>query len=184
VAAAAPASELARLLELDLPTLAGKGLGSMALASWAKVFPDAELEKIVEPQSIEAVEGIAKGCIGTDLEKLVLGPDAVYLQEAGFLRHDPTTTEPWASIISNNSATAADAGAPLFIAQGTADVIVHPEVTESFAAAACDAGIDVELKMLEGVDHGDAGFDSAGAAADWIAGRFADRPAPSTCADR
>lgn len=183
VAAAAPASELRQLLELDLPSLAGKVLTSMALASWARIYPDASLERAIQPQSIEAVEAVANDCIGTDPEKVVLGLDAVFLQEAGFLRLDPGTAQPWAKIMQDNSATAERATAPLFIGQGTADVVVHPQVTEAFVESACDAGIAVELKLLEGVDHGEAGFASADAAADWIAARFAGEPAPSTCDD-
>jgi pimeloyl-ACP methyl ester carboxylesterase len=181
VAAAAPATELAQLLELDLDSLAGKGLGALALASWARVFDDAPLRKIVEPQSIEAVEGIAAGCITTKLEQLVSAPDALFLQEAGFLKSNPTKTEPWQSIIADNSTTAGEVPVPMFVAQGTDDVIVHPQVTYEYVDDSCAAGTVVELKKLPGVGHPDVAFDSASAMADWLAGRFAGDSAPSTC---
>jgi alpha-beta hydrolase superfamily lysophospholipase len=181
VAAAAPASELAPLLEFALPSLTGKVLGSLALASWAQVFDDAPLGKIVQSQSIEAVEGISRGCVTTELQQLVAAPDAIYLQEVGFLKSDPTTTDPWAEIMRENSATPGDVPVPLFIAQGTEDEVVHPQVTYDFVEASCRADATVELKRLPGVGHPDVGFDSADAMAAWMADRFAGEPAPSTC---
>jgi hypothetical protein len=58
---------------------------------------------------------------------------------------------------------------------------IHPQVTYEFVEESCAAVATVELKKLKGVGHPDVGFDSASAMADWLAGRFAGDPAPSTC---
>jgi acetyl esterase/lipase len=70
---------------------------------------------------------------------------------------------------------------PVFLAQGTADAIIRPQVTKDYMHRLCAAGGKVQLLELPGVGHGLAAHDSASAAVDWIASRFrADLP-PSDC---
>jgi acetyl esterase/lipase len=45
----------------------------------------------------------------------------------------------------------------------------------------CNAGGTVHMLVLPGVNHAFIGRDSAAAAVDWIAERFAGTPAPSDC---
>ena len=70
---------------------------------------------------------------------------------------------------------------PVFIAQGTADGLVRPAVTQAYKERLCKAGSKVKLLMLQGVSHGFAGYDSADAAVDWMADRFKGNAPPSDC---
>src|SRR6201996_5554372 len=54
VAAAAPASELAPLMDDDLDSVAGKNLTAMTLWSWQRVY-DAPMSKVVDPRAVPVV---------------------------------------------------------------------------------------------------------------------------------
>ena len=180
VAAAAPATNLAQLFDADHTSAAGKTLTAMALLSWSKVF-DIPLDSILKPGTHRAFERVARNCIQSIADLLKLEQDTNQL-ETHFLAANPTKVEPWASIMARNSPGKAPAGAPVFIAQGTADQIVRPDITRRFANHLCLQGTRVHMIALKGVSHSYAGFDSALAAVRWMSDRFARRPAPSNCA--
>jgi acetyl esterase/lipase len=94
---------------------------------------------------------------------------------------DIATTEPWRSLALRNTPGTLPPGIPVFLAQGTADDLVHPAVTQDYMTRLCRAGSKVRMLMLPGVGHGFAGRDSADAAAAWMAERFARTAAPSDC---
>ncbi len=72
-------------------------------------------------------------------------------------------------------------GLPLFLAQGSADGLVRPQVTLDYYRRLCAAGTRVRMLVMPGVSHGFAGADSAKSALAWMADRFAGRPAPNDC---
>jgi acetyl esterase/lipase len=80
-----------------------------------------------------------------------------------------------------NSPGQAPAGAPVFIAQGTADTTVEPAVTKRFAKALCAQGVQVTFVALPGVSHIFAARDAAPTAIRWMSDRFRGAPAPSSC---
>ena len=69
----------------------------------------------------------------------------------------------------------------MFIAQGTADTTVRPEITKQFGEALCKRGTRVDFVLLPGVSHTFAAKDSVGQALAWINERFRGSPAPSVC---
>jgi predicted esterase len=78
----------------------------------------------------------------------------------------------------------AAAGAPVFIAQGSVDPIVRPEVTAAFIGGLCRRGEKVSVLDTTGVGHITAGVVSANAAVQWMTARFDGAPAPDDCAQR
>jgi len=180
IAAAAPATYLEQLFDADRTTAAGKTLTAMALLSWSKLF-DIPLDGILKPGTHRAFESLARNCIESIKDLLKIEQDTNRL-ETNFLAKNPTKTEPWEGIMKRNSPGKAPAGAPMFIAQGTADEIVRPPITKRFANHVCLQGTRVHMIWLEGVSHSYAGYKSAYSAVEWMAERFAGRPAPSNCA--
>jgi dipeptidyl aminopeptidase/acylaminoacyl peptidase len=69
----------------------------------------------------------------------------------------------------------------VFLAQGTADTTVRPEITKQFGEKLCAQGARVELVLLNGVSHTFAAKDSVNQALAWIGNRFRGEPAPSVC---
>jgi len=179
VAAAAPATYLAELFDADHQSIAGETLTAMALLSWSKVY-DVALDTILDRAAKPSFEAVAHNCIESIGEMLQIEQDSQGLRRH-FLSGDPTKIEPWKSIMATNSPGQAPAGAPVFIAQGTADTIVRPQITRQFADHLCEQGTRVVLIALEGGSHSYAGVGSAQAAVAWMAGRFAGERAPSDC---
>ena len=180
IAAAAPATELATLMREDLGSAGGKNLTAMTLWSWDRVF-GAPMRKIVTPQAIPAVDRLARACIESIYDILVRRRLEHPLESDFLTVENPTDIEPWRSLAAENTPKPPPPDIPLFIAQGTADQLVRPEVTRDYVARACRAGEKVRLLFLPGVGHGLAARDSAGAAVAWIAERFARAAAPSDC---
>jgi acetyl esterase/lipase len=179
VAAAAPATYLGELFDADFATTAGRTLTAMALLSWSKVF-DQPLKSILAPQARPSFERVSHDCIQSIAEMLKIEQDTAGLQTK-FLTANPTKVEPWQSIMARNAPGAAPPGAPVFLAQGTADDIVRPSITKRFADHLCKGGARVVLVALEGASHSFAGQDSARTAVEWMADRFSGKAPPSDC---
>jgi len=178
VAAAAPATYLVDLFEDDAAT--EQDLIAMALLSWTRLLNVAPAT-IVEPAAMAAFNSTARGCLTSIAQFEALENDVKPLQTGRFLKIDPSKTEPWKGIMVRNSPGHGRAGAPVFIAQGTADTTVDPKVTKRFAKALCAKGERVTFVELPGVSHIFAARDSAPTAIKWIDDRFKGVPAPSSC---
>lgn len=71
--------------------------------------------------------------------------------------------------------------APILIIQGDADPIVAPDVTARLAHKLCAEGETVDVRILKGTAHLDAGHVAVPDVVRWIADRFAGKPPPTTC---
>ena len=184
VATAAPATELAELLQRDIGGLSGNVLASMALVSWSEVYADRgiTLASVAEPTAIPLVELIADECLETTTQELVAVPEAEVLR-LGFLDADPWSIPPWDTTLAENTPGATALRVPLFVAQGTADTVVWPGVTEAWVAERCAAGMVVEERTYQGRTHPEIAAAAAADVQDWIADRFAGHRAPSTCTE-
>jgi acetyl esterase/lipase len=178
VAAAAPATYLVTLFDDDATT--SQDLVAMSVLSWTRL-KDVPVTSVVEPQDMPAFERTAKDCIESVAEFEKIERDESPLKRGQYLKVNPAKAEPWKGIMVDNSPGRSPAGAPVFIAQGTADTTVEPAVTKRFAEALCAQGTRVSFMELPGVTHTFAARDSANAALRWISERFRGAPAPSDC---
>jgi acetyl esterase/lipase len=179
VAAAAPATDLARLFEMDIGTKLGNVLAAEALWSWSKVY-DTPMSKVLQPDAIPVVERVAARCIRDPGEGILAFSDAMPLRD-GFLSVKLTATEPWAAVMKENSAGASPIAAPVFIAQGTNDTVVSPAVTALYAGGVCAQGTAVRYQVVPDENHFLVAFHSADDAVTWMGDRFAGKPAPDDC---
>jgi acetyl esterase/lipase len=179
VAAAAPATELAPLLQLDIDTKLGKVLASEALWSWDAVF-GAPLADAVVPAAVPVVAKVAADCVRNEAEGVKAFYDAMPLKD-GFLAVKLSATDPWAAIMRENSPGAAPQGAPVFISQGTSDEVVRQQVTAVYAGRLCAQGTAVRYLSVPGAEHIRIAFQTAKDAVAWMADRFEGKPAPDDC---
>jgi acetyl esterase/lipase len=180
VAAAAPATDLAQLMTDDLGTGGGNNITAMTLWSWARVY-GAPMDKVVMPEAEPVVDRLTKLCIERWFDVLTRrGPTRGL--EKSFLRvNNFADLEPWRRLLEENSPGVLPADIPVFLAQGSADGLVRPAVTEAYRARLCRNGNRVEFVLVPGVGHAFIARDVAGAAVAWMAGRFAGEPAPTNC---
>lgn len=180
VAAAAPATELGVLMRDDFTTIGGKNLTAMALWSWTRVF-DAPLDQVVAASAIPVVNELAEVCIESLIDIFTRRLEERPLQGKFLIVPDLTKVEPWRGIMLCNTPGPLPRDIPLFIAQGTADNVVIPSVTEAYVRRQCGAKSAVRVVMIPGQGHAFIARDSATAAVQWMADRFAGAPPPSDC---
>ncbi len=183
VAAAAPATELAALLAADISTSGGRNLTAMTLWSWSQVY-GAPLDKVVVPEAIPTIQALAGDCIESVFDVFSrLGPTRA-LAKAFLVSQRFYEAPPWRGLLARNTPGLLPRELPLFLAQGTTDDLVRPQVTRDFADRQCRAGRAVTMLWLPGVGHLFAARDSAESAIAWMDERLAGLPPPTDCAAR
>jgi acetyl esterase/lipase len=180
VAAAAPATELGTLLADDMDTAGGKNITAMTLWSWSRVY-GAPIANVVSPQAMPAVDRLANGCIERFFDAIDRRGPSRELTQSFLTVSNLSDAKPWGGLLASNTPGTLPPSIPVFLAQGMKDTLVRPAVTENYMQGLCKAGSAVEWYPVPGSGHLFVARDSAGAAVDWIAARFAGSPAPSNC---
>jgi acetyl esterase/lipase len=180
VAAAAPATELTTLLGDDINTSGGRNLTSMTLWSWSRVF-GAPIDRVVDPVALSTIDLLAGECIESIYDLVLRRRTAAPLEHAFLQVSNFYTAEPWRTLMASNTPGPLPRDVPLLLAQGGADELVRPQVTQDYMKRACQAGDNVQMLLLPKSNHGTIARDAAPSAVDWISDRFAGVSATSDC---
>ena len=180
VAAAAPATELGTLLADDIDTNGGRNLTAMTLWSWSRVF-NASIDRVVDPGALPVVDRLADECIESIYDILRRRGPTRLLAQSFLAEKDFYRTEPWRALMEKNTPGTLPPHIPVFLAQGGADELVRPQVTREYMKRLCAAGSKVQWVFMPQVNHGFAARNSAPAAVQWMADRFAGASPPSDC---
>jgi alpha-beta hydrolase superfamily lysophospholipase len=180
VAAAAPATDLKTLLLDDLNTSGGDNILAMTLWSWSRVFK-ASLSGIVDPSALPLMDDLAGDCLESVVDILPRQRIGEALMQRFLLVDDVTERQPWRRLLAENDVPALPRGMPVFLSQGTADTTVRADVTLAYMGRLCASRNPVRMLLLSDVGHAFVARDSASAAVEWIASRFAGQPPPSDC---
>jgi acetyl esterase/lipase len=180
VAAAAPATDLTALSKGSAGSADSQLFTAMLMWAWSRVL-DAPLDRLVAPADFPAVELLARQCFDPPFDSETQPvekpmPDVSYKMSA-----EIAATEPWRSLAADNTPGPLPADIPIFLAQGSADTTIPPEVTARYAERLCHAGSAVHKIVMAGVTHRFIARDAANAAVDWINDRFEGRAAPNDC---
>lgn len=180
VAVAAPATELGSLLKADIGDVSGVTIGAYAFQAYAGVYgattPGATLSSILTPAGVAATPGMNDLCLLTQNTEL---HDIATPLIGGYLAADPTTTEPWASLLAQNTPGASAMPVPLYVAQGEADTLVRPQDTADFARAQCALGADVTYVSIAKTGHGLVAFRAMDTVLPWFAHLDRGTPLPA-----
>jgi pimeloyl-ACP methyl ester carboxylesterase len=175
----AGAFDLAGILESHMDDRGSGILFPYVFYAWNSAYPDVSLDGVIEPAYQQRIEQLAHTCATTPL---------AYLSREGiptaseFLAIDPTTTEPWSSLIEENTPTG-PVDAPLLLVHGTADEVIPFQGSVDEAARRCAAGEDVTFLQYLETNHA-AVPQSMLTALGWVVDRFAGAPSTSNCAER
>lgn len=180
VAAAAPATDLVTLMNDDIDSVGGRNITAMTLWSWHRVY-GAAIDTIVDPRAIPAIDRLAHKCIESPFDLIQRQRAEKPLEQYFLTGEGPAKIEPWRSLLEKNTADVLQPDIPVFLAQGTNDQIVRPEVTRNYMNRLCMTGSKVRMIALPNIGHARTAQASAIAAADWMAERFAPRTAPNDC---
>jgi alpha-beta hydrolase superfamily lysophospholipase len=158
VAAAAPAANLQNLMKAHLDDISGVTIGSYAFAAFSQVYADTPgtgLDTILAPEAIALLPEMNSLCLLQNISELHAIGDPVV---GRFVTSDPTTTQPWARLLAENSAGSAAFDAPLLLVQGLADKLVVPQDTEEFATHEASMGMDVTFEPISFATHGTVAY--------------------------
>jgi pimeloyl-ACP methyl ester carboxylesterase len=181
VAAAAPATDLVTLMNDDINSVGGKNITAMTLWSWHRVY-DASLADIVDPRAMPTIDRLARECIEGPFDLAARQRTEQPLEQHFLTVEEPASIEPWHSLLEKNSTGTLPPSIPVFLAQGTTDQIIRPEVTQNYMKKLCSAGSKVRMMVLPNIGHGRAAQASTATVVQWTADRFAGEAAPNDCA--
>jgi alpha-beta hydrolase superfamily lysophospholipase len=182
VAALAPASDVAGLVEGVKDTEVGKIITAIFLRAYSETYPDVRFSDLVRPQARWITRDIGKRCLAA--------PSAIAsIFEVTRLLRGPI----WAVSPSSNAALAQrmaentprkPIAAPLLVAQGLADELVLPSVQEAFIQERCAAGQSLEFRTYAGKDHVSVVAPDSPLTQDlveWTLSRLANEPVAAGC---
>jgi hypothetical protein len=180
VAAIAPPADMGALVRAN-PGVDAR-LGPWLAAAYSRFYPDVSFDRAILPDALEAAREIRGLCGFLPAEEparvaellATFGPRSLALDD------DPAL----AARLEANTA-AAPIAAPLLIAQGLADPVVLPAMTDNWVKARCAAGQRLDHWSFAGVDHGaivQPGAALEGPLLDWTEMRFAGASQAEGCA--
>lgn len=181
VAAFAPATELSRLLAAEADSLVGKVLSSLAMVSWGEVYPEVSFDEVVRTPAQPLVRSIADRCI-TKPAAFLSAAEGVAIQGSIFAV-DVETDATLQGLLERNTPHE-PIPAPLFVAQGTSDEVVDPDVTDDWVESRCDAGQAMTYRTYADQSHLSIVAPDSPVTDElvrWATDRFAGDAAPTDC---
>lgn len=186
VAAMAPATSLTAQFASGQENPSGRVTSSYIAATWPTVFPDLELEDLINQSQIKQVTEVAKYCFtgesineafnqAAKLKKPVFN-DAAFVEGSNLIK-----------TFQANSVTPENLGiieTPVLVAQGLDDFLIQPDGQQAWVQATCAAGQDLEYRTFEGLDHTLLVGDGSALTPEliqWTLGRLAGTPVPGGC---
>jgi alpha-beta hydrolase superfamily lysophospholipase len=169
VAAAAPAANLTVLVGAHLNDISGVTIGSYAFPAFGEVYgpstPGAKLNGVLTAGAIRNLPEMNRLCLLPSLSELhTIGTPLI----GHFFLSDPSTTQPWARLLKENSAGATAIAAPVFIAQGRSDTLVPPTSTANFVKHERQLGMNVTYNPVPLANHGTIAYLTLPALNSWL----------------
>lgn len=182
VAVAAPAANLSALMTDDIVNLSGTTIASFAIpayeAAYADRYSEADLRAILTAAGAAATPQMAALCLLTEAEQIHAIADPLV---GAYVTSDPATTEPWQTLLQENSAGGQPVTVPVFIGQGLSDELVVPAATRDYVALLCSQGVNVAFHTFPGITHALAADASLPELMPWLADIDAERAPHSDC---
>jgi pimeloyl-ACP methyl ester carboxylesterase len=180
IAVAAPATDLATLMNDDIDSVGGNNITAMTLWSWQRVY-GAAMDKIVDIRAVPVIDRLAEECVEGPFDLSIRQRTEQPLEQYFLTTKHPADVEPWHSLLTKNTPGALLPEIPVFVAQGEQDLIVRPKVTQNYVATLCSGGNKVRMVILPDIGHGRAAQASALAAVEWMTDRFDGKSPPDDC---
>jgi hypothetical protein len=169
VAVAAPAADLSTLIDAHLDDVSGVTIGAYAFAAYVDVYgpstPGLTLESILTPAGAEATPAMNEICLLTHTSQI---HEIATPLVGGYLTADPSTTEPWATLLQQNTPNAVPADLPVFVAQGLTDTLIEPADTQAYVDGLVARGSRVEYVTYPDIDHGLVAVRAVPRLVEWI----------------
>lgn len=180
VAAAAPASDLPKIVtEMD-DSIVGQVMGAFVMRAYSETYADVRVDDYVDPRVRMVYRAMSKRCLPAK-SSLISVLSAVTMRGPMF-SHDPGAGALGKRLAENVPTGRVEA--PLFIAQGSADDLVLPRMQDAYVHQQCAVGQPMLYKKYAGKNHLTVLDDDSPYTPDliaWTQDRFRDRPQANTC---
>jgi pimeloyl-ACP methyl ester carboxylesterase len=180
VVAAAPASDLPKLIKAAETTAVGKMMSSYIISAYSGTYADVKFEEYVPAIKRPLVRDMATRCMEGTRTLFMVGEAMV--AGSTIFAVDPTSG-PLGKRLEENIPTGA-IQAPLMIAQGSTDELVLPVIQNEFIKKRCESGVVVDYRVYNGEDHLSLVADDSPFKSDllsWTKDRFEGKPATDKC---
>jgi alpha-beta hydrolase superfamily lysophospholipase len=182
VAVAAPAANLNALMTDDIVNLSGVTIASYAFpsfeAAYAGRYSKESIDSVLTPAGAAATPRMAALCLLSQNKQIHAIADPLV---GRYVTSDPATTEPWQTMLRENSAGGAPITVPVFVGQGLADKLVIPSATEAYVRLLCSQGADVAFHTFPHINHGLVAYASIPELLPWMAQVDTGRRPASNC---
>lgn len=179
VAIHAGALDLLTVSEANMDTQFGSVILGMSITAWSEYYPDAHIEDIVKPESRKLFDKLAHFCFTKPLAILLMGDIPVANQ---MMLVDPTVTEPWRSIMIENTPVG-PVDVPILLTHGTDDPLIPIAVAEQETERRCAEGESVTFVSFEGVQHAGS-EDTVSYTVNWLNDRMTGKPVTNACSEQ
>lgn len=180
VAAAAPAADPGALVTQIQDSLEGKIFGPFVVRAYSETYPEIRAEDYIDPRMWAIYQGVSTRCLP---ERSTLVSLLTAATMHGSMYRSDLSSGPLHERLAENVPDR-PIPAPVFIAQGTADPLVLPQVQDGYVAARCAAGQPVDYRTYAGRDHLSVVTEDSPYIGDleaWTDERFAGAPARDSC---
>jgi alpha-beta hydrolase superfamily lysophospholipase len=182
VAVAAPAANLNALMTNDILRRSGVTIASYAFpayeAAYASRYTTDEIDAILTPAGLAATPKLAALCLLTQSKQLGAIADPLI---GKYVKSNPATTEPWQTMLRENSAGGKPITVPVFVGQGLADTLVEPSATRAYVTLLCSQGARVAFHEFPGITHALAAYASIPSLLLWLADVDSGRAPADSC---
>ena len=150
----------------------------MAQYAMTITFPELQLSDVLTPFGIDFVKESAKCQCSKHM-----GDSLVYMQawKGTATRLDPQNQGAWIKRIEQMALGNVPSQVPIAIYQGDDDPAIFPAATEAYVKKAWASGTAISYNHYADTDHIKAPSRAQSDFLNWIADRFAGKPAPSSC---
>ncbi|WP_275461438.1 lipase family protein [Streptomyces noursei] len=153
----------------------GAGLILMAAIGQNAAFPELHLDTYLNDRGRRAVAFLREHCVAIDVAA------ELFRKVSDVTVTNPLERPDWQARLRESTLGTRTPDAAVYLYHGTADELIPYAVGARLRAEWCARGARVQWTSIPLGEHVLGAIVGAAPAADWLADRFADRPAPDNC---
>jgi alpha-beta hydrolase superfamily lysophospholipase len=177
VAAAAPAAELADIVQAQWDSVVGWVIGPEVIRSWPVIYPELNPDAVLTARGKNMTQTLAEECV----VRAAIDAQVVQAFDGTYFSGNPMMNTSWKQAAARQTPPPMPASMPVYIAQSVSDAVVLGWPNGRLEQMWCAAGSTVETTWLFDVTHQDTAMVAGPDVVRWIANRFADRAPARSC---
>jgi hypothetical protein len=151
---------------------------TMAQYAMTMTFPELKFSDVMTPLGIEYIKEASKHQCNKQMGQSL---DYIQAWKGPATRSDPQNQAAWTKRIEQVALGSLPAQVPIAIYQGDDDPIIFPSASEAYVKTACPSGTTISYRHYTDTDRLRVPGRAQAEFLNWIADRFAGKPAPSSC---